>query len=132
VVIAVTLVVQGLSLAPLVRRLHVGSDRSREEELREARASMAAAAFAAIDAAAKEAGIEVIAARIYAEFAEKLTRAGSNTAPATGGADLANRLRYAAIKAERAALIRTWREHRIGDEVLHHFEEILDYQETHL
>jgi monovalent cation/hydrogen antiporter len=133
VVIAVTLVVQGLSLAPLVRRLHVGSDRSRDKELREARASMAAAALAAIHAAAREAGIDAaIATRIYAEFAEKLTHTGLNTAPTIGGADLANRLRYAAIKAERAALIRTWREHRIGDEVLHHFEEILDYQETHL
>jgi monovalent cation/hydrogen antiporter len=132
VVIAVTLVVQGLSLAPLVRRLRVGSDRSHDTELREARASMAAAAFAAIDAAAKEAGIEAIAARIYAEFAEKFTDPGSTTLPIIGGADHANRLRYAALKAERAALIRTWREHRIGDEVLHHFEEILDYQETHL
>jgi len=131
VVIAVTLVVQGLSLAPLIRRLHVGSDRSHEEELGRAREAMSTAAFAAIDAAANAAGIDDrIAARIRAEFAEKVTRAGSKAAQTIGSADVVNRLRHAAIKAERAALIRAWREHRIGDEVLHQLEEILDYQEA--
>jgi len=132
VVIAVTLVVQGLSLAPLIRRLHVGIDRSHEEELREAREAMATAAFAAIEAAAKEGGIaKSIAARIRAEFAEKVTRAGSKAGQTIGSSELANRLRHAAIKAERAALIRVWRDHRISDEVLHQLEEILDYQEAH-
>lgn len=132
VVIAVTLVVQGLSLAPLIRRLHVGSDRSHEKELREAREAMATAAFAAIEAAAKEGHIaKSISARIRAEFAEKITRAGSRDAQTIGSSDLANRLRQAAIKAERAALIRIWRDHRISDEVLHQLEEILDYQEAH-
>jgi len=69
VVIAVTLVVQGLSLAPLIRRLRVGSDRRHAEELRAAREAMATAAFAAIEAAAKEADIpKAIAARIPSEF----------------------------------------------------------------
>jgi len=132
VVIAVTLVVQGLSLAPLIRRLHVGTDRSHEKELREAREAMATAAFAAIAAAAKEGGIpKAVAARIRAEFAEKVTRAGSKDGQTIGSPDLANRLRHAAIKAERAALIRVWREHRISDEALHQLEEILDYKEAH-
>ena len=132
VVIAVTLVVQGLSLAPLIRRLHVGSDRSHEKELRVAREAMATAAFAAIEAAAKGGGIaKPIATRIRAEFAEKITLAGSSDAKTIGSSDVANRLRHAAIKAERAALIRVWREHRISDEVLHQLEEILDYKEAH-
>ena len=131
VVITVTLVVQGLSLAPLIRRLRVGSDRSHETELRAARAAMAAAASAAIDAEAREAGIEnAIAARIRTEFAEKITYTGSNPAQTVGVSELANRLRRAAIKAERAALIDVWHEHRISDEVLHQLEETLDYQEA--
>ncbi|MDP1524347.1 MAG: hypothetical protein Q8M20_00930 [Rhodocyclaceae bacterium] len=48
------------------------------------------------------------------------------------GSALENRLRHAAIKAERQELIRLWRENEISDEVLHHLEEILDYQEAHL
>ena len=72
------------------------------------------------------------AARISAEFAEKITHAGSRR-----GADhqrswtSPTACAHAAIKAERAALIRIWREHQISDEVLHQFEEILDYQEAH-
>jgi CPA1 family monovalent cation:H+ antiporter len=42
------------------------------------------------------------------------------------------RLRSAAIRAERQELIRIWRENRISDDVLHHLEEDLDYQESRL
>ena len=52
--------------------------------------------------------------------------AGSITDPA----DL-DRL-YATVKAERGELIRLWRENKIGDEVMRHQEELLDYQEAQL
>ena len=45
---------------------------------------------------------------------------------------LLKELRRVAINAERAELIRLWRENEIGDEVLRHQEEILDYQEAQL
>ena len=48
------------------------------------------------------------------------------------GADDARRLRNAAVKAERQELIRLWRENQISDEVLHHIEEDLDYQESRI
>ena len=48
------------------------------------------------------------------------------------GADDARRLRDAAVKAERQELIRLWRENQISDEVLHHIEEDLDYQESRI
>ncbi len=69
-------------------------------------------------------------AYILAEFAEKVTRTSSKAGQTIGSANLAKRLRHAAIKAERVALIRVWHEQRIGDELLHQFEEILDYQEA--
>ena len=50
----------------------------------------------------------------------------------TPRAELISRLRHAAILAERKELIRLWRDNQIGDEVMHHLEEILDYQEAHL
>ena len=48
------------------------------------------------------------------------------------GADDARRLRDAAVRAERQELIRLWRENQISDEVLHHIEEDLDYQESRI
>ena len=137
VVIAATLVVQGLTLPALIRRLHVGTDWSEQEEQKNARGAMSKAAIAAIDALARqEKAAPDLAGRISAEFAEQA--AGSPNPDGTGAsmaaqdAGLAQRLRHAALAAERQELIRLWRENQISDEVLHRFEEDLDYQQAHL
>ncbi len=39
---------------------------------------------------------------------------------------------FLASQDTRQELIRLWRENEISDKVLHHLEEILDYQEAHL
>ena len=134
VVIAVTLVIQGLSLPLLIRRLNVGTDWSLHEEQANARGAMSAAAIAAIDALAqKERAAPDLAGRISAEFAEKVANSEDPEAPMTEQeAGLAQRLRHAALMAERQALIRIWQENQISDEVLHQFEEALDHQEAHL
>ncbi|TMG73228.1 MAG: Na+/H+ antiporter [Betaproteobacteria bacterium] len=130
VVIAVTLVVQGLSLKPLIRRLKLGKDWSLQEEQQRAKMALGKAAIAAIDAVAAK---DEIAKRIRAEYAEKITLAvpGGLVLSHTG-ADDARRLRAAAVKAERQELIRLWRENQISDDVLHHIEEDLDYQESRI
>jgi len=133
VVIAVTLVIQGLSLGPLIRVLRVGTDWSEHEEEQHARFALGKAAIAAIgELAAKENIPEEIAERIRAEFAEKVRIAPPGGHILSGGADVAKRLRSAAIRAERQELIRIWRENKISDDVLHHLEEDLDYQESRL
>jgi CPA1 family monovalent cation:H+ antiporter len=133
VVIAVTLVVQGLSLALLIRTLRVGTDWSEHEEEQHARFALGKAAIAAIDELAAKEGVPVeMAERIRAEFAEKIRIAPPGGQILTGGADVAKRLRSAAIRAERQELIRIWRESKISDDVLHHLEEDLDYQESRL
>jgi CPA1 family monovalent cation:H+ antiporter len=132
-VIAVTLVVQGLTLGPLIRVLHVGTDWSEHEEEQHARFALGKAAIAAIDElAAKEGTAPELAERIRAEFAEKVRIAPPGGQVLTGGADVAKRLRSAAIRAERQELIRIWRENKISDDVLHHIEEYLDYEESRL
>src|SRR4029077_8338026 len=75
VVIAVTLVIQGLSPKPLIRRLQVGRDWSIQEEQQRAKMALGKVAIAAIDAVvAKEDGISnELAERIRAEFAEQIT-----------------------------------------------------------
>ncbi len=134
VVIAVTLVLQGLTLKPLIRRLKVGRDWSLQEEQQRAQMALGKAAIAAIDAVAAEDGIpNELAERIRAEFAEKITLSvPEGLVLRHSGADDARRLRNAAVKAERQELIRLWRENQISDEVLHHIEEALDYQESRI
>jgi len=133
VVIAVTLVLQGLSLALLIRVLRVGTDWSEHEEEQHARFALGKAAIAAIgELAANENVPAEMAERIRAEFAEKVRIAPPGGHVLSGGADVAKRLRSAAIRAERQELIRIWRENKISDDVLHHLEEDLDYQEWRL
>jgi CPA1 family monovalent cation:H+ antiporter len=134
VVIAVTLVLQGLTLKPLIRMLKVGRDWSLQEEQQRAQMALGKAAIAAIDAVAAKDGISnELAERIRAEFAEKITLSvPGGLMLRHSGADDARRLRDAAVKAERQELIRLWRENQISDEVLHHIEEDLDYQESRI
>ena len=133
VVIAMTLVLQGLSLPVLIRRLNVGIDWSVQEERTNARGAMSKAAIAAIDALAhSEHAAPDLAGRISAEFAEKAANSAPDAPMSEFDAGLAQRLRHAAHKAERQELIRLWRENQISDDVLHQFEEDLNYQQAHL
>jgi len=134
VVIAVTLVLQGLTLKPLIRMLKVGRDWSLQEEQQRAQMALGKAAIAAIDAVAAKSDIpNELAERIRAEFAEKITLSvPEGLVLRHSGADDARRLRDAAVRAERQELIRLWRENQISDEVLHHIEEDLDYQESRI
>ena len=132
-IIAVTLVLQGLTLPMLIRRLKVARDRSLYEEHDNATQALGAAALAAIDlqAAAENAPAD-LAARIRAEFSEKYERTTVNTPEEESRIGLSSRLRHAAIQAQRQELIRIWQDNQISDDVLHHIEEDLDYQESHL
>jgi len=133
VVIAVTLVLQGLSLPALIRRLRVGKDWSLDEERENARNAMSKAAIAAIDALARQESVAPdLAGRVSAEFAEKNLAGDAEASVSEDHAGIARRLRHAAINAERQALIRIWRDNQINDDVLHEFEEELDYKESHL
>jgi Na+/H+ antiporter len=132
-VVALTLIGQGLSLPVLIRKLRVGSNWDIHREQQRVRAVMSAAALAAIDdiMAAENAPLEW-AERLRTEMMERIVLAAPDGVETTPRSTLENRLRHAAIKAERQELIRLWHENEISDEVLHHLEEILDYQEAHL
>ncbi len=132
-VIAVTLIGQGLTLPSLIRRLKVGSDWSIHAEQQRVRAGMSAAALAAVDAMlAAEGAPGAWADPLRAEIAGRIALAAPAGLELDARAQLVMRLRHAALLAERAELIRLWRNNEIGDEVMHHLEEILDYQEAHL
>jgi len=132
-VILVTLVVQGLTLAPLIRRLKLGTDHSTRDEHRLARVAMGKAALSAVDRAAGEGGVlpDVIA-RIRAEFGERVASASPLAQLSDSSHAHATRVRLAAVRAERDELIRLWQDGAISDDVLHHLEEELDYEESRL
>lgn len=132
-VIAITLVVQGLSLPWLIRQLKVGSNWSLHTEQQRVRAAMSTAALSAIDQIMAEEGVPgEWADALRAEIADRISLAAPDGLDLTPQAQLVARLRHAAIQAERSELIRLWRNNEISDEVMHHLEEILDYQEAHL
>ena len=132
-VITVTLVVQGLTLAPLIRRLKLGADLGAREEHRLARLAMGRAALAALDALVAEEKMPAdLAERVRAEFGDRMTAASPLAAQPDSTIACARRLRMAAVRAERAELIRVWRAGEISDDVLHHIEEELDYEESRL
>src|SRR5881396_1313120 len=132
-VIAVTLVVQGLTLAPLIGRLKLGSDPGARAEQRKARLSMGRAALAAIEQRAVDDGMPlVLAERVCAEFGDRMAAASPLAQQPDSIPALAKRLRLAAVRAERDELIRMWRNAEVSDDVLHHLEEELDYEESRL
>ncbi len=148
-VIAATLVLQGLTLSPLIRWLKVAHDWSMQDEHRHARRALGKAATVAITRAAEETQApEELTKRIRAEFADKMidatvadaqqaTAAALDSEPGTTphttpNTGLASRLRRAALQAERQELLRIWQDNQISDDVMHHIEEDLDYQESHL
>ncbi|WP_152682729.1 Na+/H+ antiporter [Caenimonas sp. SL110] len=132
-VILATLIGQGLSLTPMIRRLKVGSNWSLHDEQIRVRSAMSTAALAAIDKQLIAEGAPPGWARaLKAEIADRIAVVASPDSERTPRVELVNRLRFAAIQAERAELIRLWRANEIGDEVMHHLMEMLDYEQAHL
>ena len=132
VVIAVTLVVQGLTMPVLIRRLRLAKDASAEDEHRLASRVMGAAALEAIARLAPQEGASpALLERLQVEVAERMPAAGEGLVSEREAA-VARRIRLAAIQAQRQALIRVWREGLVSDEVLHQLEEALDYEESRL
>lgn len=133
VVILATLVGQGLTLGPVIRRLHVGTDAGVHDEQVRLRAAMSAAALAAIDQQLQAEGVPAEwAAGLKAEMAERIALAASEGGDRSPRLELVTRLRHAAIAAERSELIRRWRSNEIGDELMHHLMEMLDYEQARL
>jgi CPA1 family monovalent cation:H+ antiporter len=133
IVILATLVGQGLTLAPLIRRLRVGARWSLHDERRRVRASMSAAALAAIDRVVDAQGVPASWTEpLKAELTDRILVVADNSYDGAPRVDALTRLRHAVIRAERAELIRLWRRNQVSDEVMHHLMETLDYEQATL
>jgi Na+/H+ antiporter len=127
-----TLVLQGLTLAPIIRRLGIGADWDAFEEQRLARTQITRAALEEIERFAKASHLsEEDLAAVSADYRARL-RGWSAHGLISTTADDPKPLRRAALAAERAELIRLWRDALISDEVLHEVERELDLEEARL
>lgn len=124
-----TLVMQGLTLRPLLSRLALPRDESVEEEVALARAE---AARAALEALASGPGADWdgearhLLQREYQARLDAGARLGDGASASTGlGA-----LRRRALAAERTRVTALRREERIGDDAFHQVEEDLDWAEA--
>ena len=132
VVILVTLVLQGLSLPPLVRRLRLPRELAHEREEAHARAHAATVALERLDRAAEDCGLPVeVVGRIREAYTERLRRLdpgdGAGRLPADEEAAV-RRLRAEILGAERRALIDLRDREVISDEVLSRLEHELNLE----
>src|SRR5262249_2227034 len=127
-VILCTLVLQGLTLTPMIRRLDLGEDRTLELEEARAREEAAQAALARLDrvAGAEWARREDVE-RLRALHGQRVHRASSIKIGDGGEAGRAQaalrRLRHETLSAERRALIELRDQGAISDEILQVIEQ---------
>ncbi len=117
-VVLVTLALQGLTLRPLMQRLHLPADDSVAEEIRLARAATARGAMQVLETH----GASATAALLQREYAARA--AGGAEAP-VHAASLAT-LQGVAVAAQRLMLQALRRDGTIGDDAFHAIEEELD------
>ncbi len=121
-VVVGTLIVQGLTIQPLLKILKIKVEDDDAGKLEEARAALVEAGLKAIE---KNEG--KIADTVRAEFLleQEVAKDGK---PANAVTEF-NKLRLRAIRAQRKVLAK-WREqHRIDDDIYHKLEEQLDWSE---
>ncbi len=132
-VILVTLVLQGLSLMPIIKALRMDDDETFEREEMLARERAAAAALGRLD---ELNGAPWPRADHLERLREQYHRRRRRFAPdapvdpecSAETGDAFRQLRYEAINAERAALIALRNDGTISDEVLHRLEQELDLE----
>jgi CPA1 family monovalent cation:H+ antiporter len=127
----VTLLLPGLTLAPLMRLLKIGGDWNVHYEQLFARGEAARAAIAEINSLEREGDVTPdVAAHMRRDYEARLARAMPTGLALAHGDDPWLKVRRAVVRAERRRIIALWREGRIGDEVLHEIERELDYEES--
>ncbi len=136
-VILATLVLQGLSLAPLIRALDLEEDRSLEHEEMGARAHAARAALTRLETLADDDRVMPDHLdRLHTHYRQRLQRyapTGPVDSDCTNEVTEAFRLlRHETISAERLALITLRNDGTISDEVLHRLEHELDVESIRL
>lgn len=134
--IVVTLLLQGTTLEALICKLKVQPGDSLLEEDRLARIAAVEAGLQYLrNEERDEAGESAALGEIIAEYEYRLaelTAEGETQAIASCRRRLSREHRLGALRAEREALDRLWRENRIADEVHRPLQHLLDHEESML
>lgn len=131
-VIFATLVLQGLSLGPLIRALKLKEDGSLEREEMQAREHAATAALVRLDEVANEGWPvpeHLDQMRVhYGDRVQRYTKDGTAPECTAEAIEVFQRLRHETLTAERLAVIRLRNDGVISDDVLHRLEHELDVE----
>lgn len=132
--ILATLVLQGLTLPPLIRWLAVGEDKTPEREEQHARVEIAKAGVARVDALTEE---RVLPAHqvhpVRQELVDRLRQLTRTDARGPeSSSDVMQQIRREAIAAQREQLVELRNREVIGDDVLHRIQHELDIEEMRL
>lgn len=117
-----TLVLQGLTLKPLLKLLRFEEDRSVDDDVSRGRIVIMQAALDSLD------GDETLAAKVMRKQYTAARGIAENTADPQAATDF-DELRLRAINRQRQALHRLREEGTIGDEAFHRLEEEIDWAE---
>ena len=137
-VILATLVLQGLTLPLLIRKLRIKGDNVTDEEERNARLEANQAALALIGTVAENHGFPSdVINRLRAEYDERIEQlqlCAENPEDCSGeiATPQYQRLQYDALRIERQTIIRLRNEHVINDEALRRIQRDLDLAEARL
>lgn len=128
VVILITLVVQGLTLAPLIRLLRIAGGKEEEAEERYARTASIQAGAKALDRIAAEGSAELETTaelrKMVAHRPERLDESASSTVSAH------LRARLTMIAEEREAVIALRDRNEISDTVMRRLQQEFDHEEV--
>ena len=135
-VIAVTLLVQGTTLEPLIKRLGLREDQTRAQEDRLARITAVTAglkALRAFESTTTTPDHSAALAQVVSEYEHRLavldaeaeTRRSARRRRKAG-----HGYRTAALVAERKAIDELWRDNKIADEVHRPLQQLLDHEES--
>jgi monovalent cation/hydrogen antiporter len=132
-VVLATLLVQGLTLGPLIAALKIKPDDEPEHERQRARLQMTYAALAAVNQLAATGTLhEPAIAHIRSLYAMRLEQLDGKADDTLGHLPDAIKLHRVALQAERKQMIELWRKGALGDEPRRVLERELDLEEARL
>jgi monovalent cation/hydrogen antiporter len=136
VVVVVTLVGEGLTLAPLLRALGLAQTDVRRRREAQARARVAEAGLARLDELAEAGEVDEDTANLYRQLFEmRLDRVraalgdGSGDAAAQDGSEGHHDFRAELMRAQREKLAELYRDGKISDDIRRSISRTLDMQE---
>jgi len=127
-VVVGTLILQGLTLRPLILAMRLTADSTVDDEVRIAQERLAKVAAEVLDGDGSE-----VAEILRDEFETPVAgENGDSDGTAQSGRDTRNRLRCQIVAAQRQALMRMRATAEIGDDAFHRVEERLDWAEVNV